>query len=188
MIQYETLRNLRARLGFIRWHICGWYTVNHSIAHILVTLYLTDTNLCYIEYCVLQSRPANHTWAHSRLLQLVLLTRKSILSFHHTTNFFFLQPKSNDHRKFQKHALIQVDQHQFSDFILTYIFHKTFIYWHLTFTFNIAIFNMNLFKRRNTLKLRSNLLTMSNTLQKDLCKNLFLSIIKGCSQPIFQKD
>ena len=48
----------------------------------------------------------------------------------------------------------------------------------LLVTFDIAIFNMNVFKRRNLQKtltmLRSNLLTMSNILRKDLCKKSIL--------------
>ena len=46
---------------------------------------------------------------------------KSRLSFHHVTNLFFLQPKTNDHIKFvHKNVLrVQVGRHQFSDFIPT---------------------------------------------------------------------
>ena len=105
MIQYETLRPFRARLGFSRWHVYGWYTVNHSIAHIPVTFYLTDTKISVTSNTVLQSRPTNHTLAHSCLLQFILLIWKEYIAFPSYNQLFFLQSKTNDRSKFEKHPL-----------------------------------------------------------------------------------
>ena len=135
VIQYETLRFFHACLDFSRWHVYGWYTVNHSIAHILVTFYLTCTKISVTLNTVLQSTPINHTWANSCLLQFIFLIRKSIV-FPSYNQLFFLQPKTNDHSKFSKFfSHIYLPQN---------ILHQ----WHLIITFHITISNMNLFKRR----------------------------------------
>ena len=105
MIHYETLTLFRAYLGFSRWHVYGWFTVNQSTVHILVTFYSTHTKICYIEYCVLRSRPINHTWAHSSLPWFISFVRKEHIVFPSYSQLFYIQPKTNEQSKFAKRYL-----------------------------------------------------------------------------------
>ena len=177
---YETLTPFIPRLGFSRWHIYGWYTVNHPIALIPVT-YMTDT-----EFSV-TSNTVFYDLDTLIILEPILPSsnsfcsyEKSLLSFYHVTNLFFLQPKTNDHIKFE----IRPPCTSWSSSIFWFyphIFHKTLCQWHfklhLISQYSISTF----FKRRKTvISLPSNPLSINYILRK----NLFFSL-QVVSQPVF---
>lgn len=85
MIQYWTLTPFRHILALAGARLRVVYGKPSNSAHPGDLLFDGHQNICYIEYCVLQSGPTNHTWHYPSLLQFTLLIRKE-----HIDQLFFI--------------------------------------------------------------------------------------------------
>ena len=81
MIQYWTLTPFRHVLALAGARLRVVYGKLSNSAHPGDLLFDGHQNLCYIECCILRSRPTNRTLTNSSLTQYILLIRKEHIVF-----------------------------------------------------------------------------------------------------------